>query len=64
MTDMEALKSEIKKTNGLATALKMDLHDLSEELPQGWEKIPEVAQKTFEAYQKLFALKKALAEQG
>ncbi|PIQ13235.1 MAG: hypothetical protein COZ23_06945 [Hydrogenophilales bacterium CG_4_10_14_3_um_filter_58_23] len=55
MEDMEALKAQVKKLNAQATQFKMDLHDLSEELPINWEQIPELATKTFEAY-------KALAE--
>jgi hypothetical protein len=58
--DTEALKAEIKKWNAKATKLKMDLHDLSEELPQGWERIPEIAQQTYEAYAKLAEAKDAL----
>lgn len=61
MSDIDTLKAEVKKLNAQATTLKMDLHDLSEELPQQWERIPEVAAKTFEAYQKLDAARKALA---
>ena len=55
MEAMEALKAQVKKLNPQATQFKMDLHDLSEELPINWEQIPELATKTFEAY-------KALAE--
>ena len=51
----EELKAQVKKLNAQAIQLKMDLHDLSEELPVNWERIPEVAARTFEAY-------KALAE--
>ncbi|NNM83172.1 MAG: hypothetical protein HKL98_11295 [Burkholderiales bacterium] len=61
MQDMEALKSEIRKLNAQATQLKMDLHDLAEELPVGWEKIPEVAARTHEAYEKLMALRRQLS---
>jgi hypothetical protein len=50
---MEDLKAQVKKLNAQATQLKMDLHDLSEELPANWEKIPEVAARTFEAYRAL-----------
>jgi len=53
MEDMEELKARVKKLNAQATQLKMDLHDLSEDLPTGWEKIPDVAKRTFEAYQAL-----------
>ena len=48
--DIEALKAQIKKLNAQATNLKMNLHDLSEDLPTGWEKIPEVAAQAYEAY--------------
>lgn len=53
MDEMEELKARVKKLNAQATQLKMDLHDLSEDLPTGWEKIPEIARRTFEAYQAL-----------
>jgi hypothetical protein len=61
MEDTDAIKAEIKKLNAQATQLKMDLHDLSEELPIGWERIPEVAEKTHQAYQKLTAARQKLA---
>ena len=41
--DVETLKAEVRKLNARATQAKMDLHDLSEELPTNWERIPEVA---------------------
>ena len=53
MEDIEALKAQVKKLNAQATQLKMDLHDLSEDLPIGWEKIPDIAKRTFKAYQAL-----------
>ncbi len=61
MENVDELKAKIKKLNQQATALKMDLHDLSEDLPTGWEKIMEVAQKTHSAYESLDAAKKQLA---
>ncbi len=64
MSDIETLKTELKKLNAQATQLKMDLHDLSEELPTGWERIPEVAGKTFQAYQQLTVLRQKLAASG
>ena len=36
MSDIESLKLEVKKLNAKATQAKMDLHDLSEELPKDW----------------------------
>ncbi len=44
------LKARIKKLNAQATQAKMDLHDLSEDLPTGWERIPEVAQRCHAAH--------------
>lgn len=61
MSDTEDTKAKLKKLNAQATALKMDLHDLAEDLPTGWEKIPEVAEKTFEAYRQLDEFRKAIA---
>lgn len=60
----DELKALVKKLNAQATQAKMDLHDLSEELPTGWERIPEQAQKTFEAYAKLADARKQLAAAG
>lgn len=62
MADVEGLKAEIKKLNARATQAKMDLHDLSEELPINWERIPEVAKVAHEAHAALMAARKALAE--
>ena len=59
--DVEAMKAAIKKLNAKATQAKMDLHDLSEELPTNWEKILEVAQTAHDAHEKLMAARKALA---
>ncbi len=60
--DLEALKADVKKLNAKATQAKMDLHDLSEELPTNWERIPEVAKIAHEAHAALVAARKALAE--
>ena len=64
METVETLKADIKKLSGQAVQAKMDLHDLSEELPTHWERIPEVAQKTFQIYEKLIAAKQRLAALG
>lgn len=61
MQDVEALKVQVKKLNQQATALKTDLHDLSEDLPTGWEKIPDVTMRVYEAHAALHAARKALA---
>jgi hypothetical protein len=64
METIETLKAEIKKLSSLAVQTKMDLHDLSEELPTDWQRIPEVAQKTFQTYERLAAAKQKLATLG
>ena len=61
MEDVEALKAQVKKLNAQATNLKMNLHDLSEELPTGWEKIPEVAEQAFQAFKNLSEARAKLA---
>lgn len=61
-TDIDALKAELKKLSARATQAKMDLHDLSEELPTNWERILEVAQAAYQAHAKLMAARKALAD--
>ncbi len=62
MADVDTLKAEVKKLNAKATQAKMDLHDLSEELPTNWERIPEVARIAHEAHAALMAAKQRLAE--
>jgi hypothetical protein len=68
MTDATAtadeLKADIRRLSARATALGMDLHDLAEELPAGWERIPEVAQQAHLAFQALDAARKRLASLG
>ena len=53
--DIEERKAQLKKLNARATQAKMDLHDLSEELPIGWETILDVAQKAHKAFAELEA---------
>jgi hypothetical protein len=53
MSDIDALKSEIKKLSAKAIQAKMDLHDLSEELPVNWQLIMSVAQKAHDAFTEL-----------
>jgi hypothetical protein len=64
METIESLKSEIKKLSSQAVQAKMDLHDLSEELPANWERIPEVAQKTHQIHERLMAARQKLALLG
>lgn len=53
MSDVEELKAEIKKLSAKATQAKMDLHDLSEELPISWETIMDVAKRAHSAFAEL-----------
>ncbi|MBI5268047.1 MAG: hypothetical protein HY856_00035 [Burkholderiales bacterium] len=62
MDDPDTLKAEIRKLNARATQAKMDLHDLSEELPTNWERIPEVAKTAHEAHAALMAARRKLVE--
>jgi hypothetical protein len=62
MADLDALKLESRKLNAKATQAKMDLHDLSEELPTNWERILEVAQRAHEAHAALMEARKRLAD--
>ena len=61
MAEPDDLKVEIKKLNARATQAKMDLHDLSEELPVNWERIPDVARVAHEAHAALMAARARLA---
>jgi hypothetical protein len=61
---LDDLKARAKKASAQATAWKMNLHDLSEDLPTGWEKILEVAQRCHEAHQELIAARAALKAAG
>ncbi len=55
MADVQNSKSELKRLSARAMQCKMDLHDLSEELPQNWQTILTVAQKAHDAYAELEA---------
>lgn len=60
----DELKAQIKKLSAQAMTWKMNLHDLSEELPINWEMIMDVAQHTHDAYAALTAARRRLAELG
>lgn len=64
METIETVKAEIRKFSSQAVQAKLDLHDLSEELPTGWERILEVAEKTFVIHRKLADARKRLAALG
>jgi hypothetical protein len=62
MSDVETLKGEIKKLSARAMSLKMDLHDLSEELPINWQNIKDIAEKTYNAFEELEKKRASLKE--
>lgn len=62
--DADELKTQLKKLNAKATQAKMDLHDLSEDLPTNWERILEVAQRCHDAHAALMAARQAAAATG
>jgi hypothetical protein len=62
MSDIDTLKAEIKKLSSRAITMKMNLHDLSEELPVNWQTIMSVAQETYDAYQAMETARKNLKE--
>jgi hypothetical protein len=57
---VEELEKKVKKLSMRATDAKMNLHDLAEELPVDFEKIPEVAQSTYDVFVELTAARKEL----
>jgi hypothetical protein len=59
MEGVDELKQRLKKLSAKATQAKMDLHDLSEELPVNWERILDVAQKAHDAHAALSEARKA-----
>ena len=61
---LDDLKTRVRKLSARAMNLKMELHDLSEELPIGWEKIPDVAARAFQAFDELAALRARIAALG
>jgi hypothetical protein len=63
MADTDALKLEIKKLSAQAMQAKMDLHDLSEELPIGWPNIPAIAQRAHDAFKLLESKREQLKNQ-
>ncbi|CAJ65429.1 MULTISPECIES: CCE_0567 family metalloprotein [Frankia] len=59
--DAAAAQQRLRKLQSKATQLKLDLHDLAEDLPIGWEGILDVARRTYDAYAEI-ALLEGLAE--
>ena len=63
-SSIDALRAEIKKLSAASIQAKMRLHDLAEELPTAWETVPDVAQKTYDIFQKLTAKRAELKSLG
>jgi hypothetical protein len=61
-SSIEELKTRVKRLNSEAGQLKMDLHDLAEDLPKDWEKIMEVAERVHRKYVDLMAARRQVAE--
>lgn len=61
---LDELKARAKKLSARAMNLKMELHDLSEELPTRWETIPEVAQRAHEAFRALADVRARITGMG
>ncbi|MGO9438901.1 MAG: CCE_0567 family metalloprotein [Terracidiphilus sp.] len=64
MTDLEAIKAEVKKLSSQAVTAKMNLHDLAEDLPINWEQIPLVAQRAHDTYRELESKRAILKAAG
>jgi len=62
MSDTVTLKAELKKVSARAMQAKMDLHDLSEELPINWQKIPDLARVAHDAFALLEAKRAELKQ--
>lgn len=58
--DLEWLRARVRRLNSEAGQLKMDLHDLAEALPDGWERIMDVARRTAEKYAELTEARRLL----
>lgn len=59
--DPEEARKRLRKLGMKASQLKLDLHDLAEDLPLGWENIPDLARRTYDAYAEI-ALLQTLAD--
>ncbi|MCB1356530.1 MAG: hypothetical protein KDK53_08560 [Maritimibacter sp.] len=57
---IEELEKRVKKLSMRSTDAKMNLHDLAEELPTDWDRIPVVAEATYAVFKELTAARKAL----
>lgn len=62
VTNIEELKTKIKRLNSKAGQMKMDLHDLAEGLPTDYETLIDVATETYEIYRQIDSLKTQLKQ--
>lgn len=58
--DLEWLRARVRRLNSEAGQLKMVLHDLAEGLPDGWERIVDVARRTAAKYAELAEARRLL----
>lgn len=61
-TDVEELKTQIRRLNSKAGQMKMDLHDLAEGLPTNFQQLMDVAAETYEIFRKLDEMKQQLKQ--
>lgn len=61
MNETEEARNRVRKLNSRAGTAKMELHDLTEDLPINWSGIIGVAEKTFAIFEELDAAKAELA---
>ncbi len=61
---LQELKARARKLSARAMQCKMELHDLSEELPVNWERILDVAQRTHDAFSALQEARTRIAQSG
>ncbi|MEB3359919.1 MAG: CCE_0567 family metalloprotein [Synechococcales bacterium] len=59
---VDDLKTKIKKLNSKAGQMKMDLHDIAEGLPTDLEKLPVVAEQTYQIFCELADLRNQLKQ--
>lgn len=64
MSNREVLKAEVRKLSAQAMQARMDLHDLSEELPVGVENVMAVAERVRGSYAALAAKRAELKALG
>lgn len=58
------IREQLKKLKYSAMQLKMDLHDLAEDLPVDWERVPDVAARTFDTYSAIAQLESELTQEA